>query len=234
MINMVGRIFESNNYGKFKVISRTEKRSGRWFYEIEFVETGFKTVTREDKILNGSIKDRSKSKILFGVGYLGEPVVDSKLKRLLYMRWYNMLRRCYYENDKRYSTYGGCGVTIDKRWHCFNVYYNDVLKLDGFDEVKILEGKIVIDKDIKGGRSLIYSNDTCIWVSFEENQNEMNSRRESRSFIAISPDGEILTCENAKKFAREHGIDESVIYKVLNGKRKQTKGWKFSYAKGEE
>lgn len=43
-----------------------------------------------------------------------------------------------------------------------------------------------------------------------------------------SPDGTYFTVENATKFGKEHGLDPSDLRRVLNGKKKQIKGWTLS------
>jgi hypothetical protein len=54
----IGDIFESNNYGKFKILNSVKKKS----YEIEFIDTGYKTVVTHNKILKKSITDKSLRK----------------------------------------------------------------------------------------------------------------------------------------------------------------------------
>lgn len=46
-------------------------------------------------------------------------------------------------------------------------------------------------------------------------------------YTLVSPEGLILHIINLKKFARENGLDQGHLSKVVNGTRKQHKGWKL-------
>lgn len=43
-----------------------------------------------------------------------------------------------------------------------------------------------------------------------------------------SPEGQVFKIENIKAFAREHGLDNGHVGKVLHGKYKSHKGWKLA------
>lgn len=45
------------------------------------------------------------------------------------------------------------------------------------------------------------------------------------NYQMVSPDGVIHSFNNINEFAREHGLDNSSVCKVLKGKFKFTKGW---------
>lgn len=47
----------------------------------------------------------------------------------LYMVWWNMRRRCYDPSSDRYSTYGGRGIRVCRRWAWFENFYNDLQHL---------------------------------------------------------------------------------------------------------
>lgn len=66
---LVGKEFESNRYGRFKVNSYDHLQRGKEF-EVEFIDTGYVTRATYRTINNGSIKDKSRprySKLLGNV-----------------------------------------------------------------------------------------------------------------------------------------------------------------------
>ena len=40
----------------------------------------------------------------------------------LYIRWMEMIKRCYYENGKDYRYYGGRGIQVYEPWRTFTVW----------------------------------------------------------------------------------------------------------------
>ena len=167
-------IYQSENYGSFKIIRDlgTDKRGFRKV-EIEFLETGFRNVVFLSRAKAGAVKD-PYYKSIFGVGYIGNTYTNGD-HLVLYKIWYSMMSRCYNENDKQYPEYGGIGISVDERWHCFENYVNDVQQLDGYQgKLKDREG-YQLDKDYlqmgipKCNR--VYSKDTCIWLPVRDNIN---------------------------------------------------------------
>ena len=79
--------------------------------------------------------------------------------------------------DNAYKNYGGIGVTVCERWKRFDYFLEDVCKLPGYDEEKIKQGKLTIDKDIIDRSKLLYSPETCCFVSRSQNSTEANLRR---------------------------------------------------------
>lgn len=166
----IGDIFKTNNYGKFRIISNSDRKRGRMkCYDIEFLETGsirYGICRRE--ILNGEIKDYYRPSIA-GVGYLGEGIYQKDYKRE-YSVWKHMLHRCYNENCDSYCKYGALGVTVYKRWHCFKNFVEDISKIDGYNEQLFKDGKIELDKDLKQNYfPKEYSLCTCTFLSKEDN-----------------------------------------------------------------
>ena len=88
-------------------------------------------------------------------------------KSTLYIRYYNMITRCYNEKSDHYSAYGAIGVTVCKEW------------LDSFDNFQnwaVNNGykkHLELDKDILskklGISPAIYSPETCMFITSEEN-----------------------------------------------------------------
>lgn len=143
--------------------------SGAW-YLIEFIETQTRTIANGSNILKGKVKDLYYPRIC-GVGYVGE--IESPSSHPLYSIWQNMLKRCYEQSHKNYNEYGGDGVYVDKRWHNFSNYVEDISKKYNYE--KLIKDKKTwnIDKD-KICKEMnihpkIYSNETTIIITAREN-----------------------------------------------------------------
>lgn len=80
----------------------------------------------------------------------------------IYSVWRAMINRCYNKKSTYYHNYGGRGVRVCDEWrHDFAAFFNWSIA-NGWQ--KGLE----IDKDIKGN-GMIYSPDTCVFVTRKEN-----------------------------------------------------------------
>ena len=106
-----------------------------------------------------------------------------------------MIKRCYDPNNKSYPLYGGRGVIVCDEWK--NNYQNflDWSLANGWQ--KGLE----IDKDIKGN-GVLYSPNTCCWVTKIEN---CNNRRTNVKYLF---EGKMLT---APEICRLKGINYQLI-----------------------
>ena len=106
-------------------------------------------------------------------GYSKYIPISQSLKDTLYDRWGKMISRCYNINDTQYYNYGAKGISVHKNWFRFDNYLLDVIKLEGYNENKILNSKLDLDKD-KLQFNLphskrVYSKNTCCWLSRKEN-----------------------------------------------------------------
>ena len=88
-------------------------------------------------------------------------IVDGKRKKKLlwvcpfYMRWRNMLQRCYSEDyHKKTPTYKGCSVC--EEWKYFS-------KFKAWMETQDWQGK-ELDKDLLFPKNKLYSPNTCVFV----------------------------------------------------------------------
>lgn len=59
-----------------------------------------------------------------------------------------------------------------------------------------------------------------------ENYNGRKTELRQKEFELISPTGEIVRSKNIHKFAKEHGLHESCIGRVINGKARSHKGYR--------
>jgi len=237
--NLIGKIFESKNYDKFKVIRKTEqKQFTNYLYEIEFINTKYKLLCRKQKILDGDVKDRYY-KSIYGVACVGDTVtvINNKPKKE-YNLFCNMLKRCYSKESKDYKNYGAIGVIVHEDWLCFETFEKEIKLLDGYDEWKNCEnGEYHLDKDILQENiplsNKIYSKNTCKFIKCGENSTEVNKRRGRTTlnrkvlFIATHKDGRIVNGCGIYKFANEYDLDAPTISNCLNGKYNNHKGWTF-------
>lgn len=166
----IGDIFDTNNYGKLKIISDSKQRRGREkCYDIEFIDTGSirRGIARKD-IIRGEVKDYYRPSIA-GVGYLGEGILQKDYK-YEYSVWKHMLHRCYNPNCDVYYKYGALGVTVCERWLCFKNFVEDISKIDGYDKRSFKQREIELDKDLKcNDFPKQYNIKNCTFVSRSDN-----------------------------------------------------------------
>ena len=218
----IGTIYNSNNHGPVRVL---QKLGNTDFYEVEFTRTGTVKKFRSSQIIAGCIRD-PYAKSVCGVACTGDIKTKGKFKPY-YSIWHDMINRCYNPHDKRASAYAN--ATVAPEWLVFERFYEDVSSIDGFDDEKIRNGELVLDKDSKqrGLERKVYSKDTCVWLTKAENNKIQDGQQ--KPFIGISPDGTKHRSTNITEFAKEHGLDRKHISGILHGRGKTTKGWRFSY-----
>ena len=171
MDKYVGQRFKTKEYGELIVLAKDTKCGKRQKYIVKFLETGtIKDFVARSAIVEGSVKDPYYPHIL-GIACIGNAKTTGNL--YLYQTWQNMIRRCYDTKRHNYSSYGGRGYIVDKRWLCFENFLKDVPTLPGYDLDLILQGKLVLDKDGLAANKdcKIYSPTTTRWVTPEENAN---------------------------------------------------------------
>lgn len=126
----------------------------------------------------------------------------------IYTVWCQMKARCYNPGCERYYRYGGRGVTICEEWlHDFGAFYDWAIK-NGWKE------GLQIDKDIKGN-GLLYSPDTCIFVTNKENAN-----RRSHTTL-ITRDGQT---KSIMQWCEIYGIKSQTLHSRIRT------GWSFEKA----
>ena len=110
--------------------------------------------------------------------------------------WIAMKQRCFNPNHKRYSYYGGRGITISDRWkNSFTNFFADMgLKPSP---------KHSIDRIDNDGN---YSAENCRWATPKEQANNQRSNR----LITIG-----CVTLNVTQWAREMGFNTGVIYTRL-------------------
>ena len=156
----VGKVCKSNLSGDFKIV----KYNDYYEVEIQFINTGFETVTRLDCIRNGEVKD-PYSPSVYGVGILGTKYlirVNGVLTKD-YVLWNNMLKRCYSDTYKnKRPTYIDCKCS--ENFKSYEYFYEWCNKQIGFDN----EGW-QLDKDLLVKGNKVYNENVCIFIPQEIN-----------------------------------------------------------------
>ena len=231
-----GSIWGSKNYGKFKIVGKTLKKN---YYLCEF-ESGTIFEARSSCIRTGEIKNKNYPTI-FNKGFIGQgkyKIGTNNLHTRMYILWYSMLERCYNPKFSNYCYYGGVGIGVAQRWYNFQLFCEDIEKIDGYSEWTDKDNKRCLDKDIICEREniypKIYSKDTCMFVTCSENVKNRTYKNidgvganRRMSFTAISPTGEIFEREGIIKFSKEHNLDPTAVSRCLRGEREHHKNWRF-------
>ena len=173
-----GKIFADRFGNEFIVngVSYRDKNSVI-HYNIRFIKSGYETIATSSQIRgigNKHVQDRLSPSV-FKVGILGYAYAKDNKK--LFDVWRAMIARCYNSKNPSYKTYGAMGIAVCDRWKRFDYFLEDVKNLPGYDENKINNGKLVLDKDLINRSLKIYSQETCCFVSRSENTRESANRR---------------------------------------------------------
>jgi len=205
-----GTIWKSNNYGEFKIT----RYVNTFEVHIKFLATGYERSVSLNSIKSGSIKDKLVPKV-FDIGYTGDgdyPPSVNGLDSKSYKVWHCMLQRCYDESIlERYPTYRGC--TVAEEWHNFQNF------AEWFEE-NYVEG-YQLDKDIKVKGNKIYSPNTCMFVSPQENMEESRAKY----YTFINPNGDVIHIYNLSGYCRENNLSLSSMTKLKDGIITKNKGW---------
>lgn len=159
-----------NKYGFiFKVIGYDE--NNRFTRIIKF-DSGLVKSVNVVFIKNGcNFYDEFNTPTVNGVGIMD---VKNGSSHLIYLRWANMLGRCYNEKHSQYDSYGRLGVTVEPYLYRFSNYINFISGLENYNKLTENPNNYQIDKDIKIGRIKTYNRETISIVKSEENLLEEN------------------------------------------------------------
>lgn len=160
-----------NSKGKaFKVIKEVEPRPDingllRRRIMVRF-ESGYETEVHLSILKHKTISLTDYlSPTVYGIGMIG--YANPRKNWKMYLRWSDMLARCYDTTNNSYASYGAKGVYVCDRWLRFDYYLEDITKLPGYiDMINNPDIKYHIDKDTlqQGCKIKVYSPETCIWI----------------------------------------------------------------------
>lgn len=153
-----------------------------------------------ETIISGDSLKRGKSK---SCGCLQRKAVTKHkmYDTRIYHIWRHMKERCYNKNYKRYSDYGGRGITICDEWkNDFAAFYNWAITNGYADD-------LTIDRiDVNGN----YESSNCRWVDMKTQQ---NNRRNNH---LVTVNGVTYTIAEWSKIT---GLNHNTIYGRLK------RGW---------
>jgi hypothetical protein len=105
----------------------------------------------------------------------------------IYHVWYNMMRRCHDQTNKRFDDWGGRGITVAAEWHLFETFYLAVgdVPFDGAQIDRIENSKGYEPGNIKWSTHTENNRNTrrTRWVMFRE---EKMSISEAAEKVGIS------------------------------------------------
>lgn len=183
---------------------------------VTFLKTGTKLIVTTNQMHSGSIKDLKLPKI-YGKGFIGMGEYSSKLNKLAYQTWFDMLRRCYCPKRlKQRPTYQDC--TVCEEWHNFQnfaVWY--------YAQLPSTTEKWQLDKDIKVSGNKLYSPETCLMVTGEAN----NIKAHEKSYRLNHEDLGVVEVTNLREFCLSNNLSESVMYMLVNNKWQKHRGYTF-------
>ena len=155
-----GKVFKSKLSGDFKILKYSDSRN----VVIQFLKTGFETVTRLDCVRNGNIKDPYLPSVC-GVGIIGTkyPSKINGVHTKEYTLWRNMLKRCYSTTlKKKYPTYKDCEASDNFLY--YEYFYEWCNSQIGFGNQDWQ-----LDKDLLFKGNKVYSEDSCVFIPKEIN-----------------------------------------------------------------
>lgn len=148
-----------------------------------------------------------------------------------YKIWQGIKKRCGKINDPAYKNYGGRGITYDPRWEEFLGFKKDMYQSYVFAKKKYRKeltktNSLSIERIKNNGN---YCKENCCWIP---KYDQASNTRKNKWFEAVSPNGEIFTSNNQKKFCEKFKLLPPLVTKCLKEKRKTHNGWIFKYIDG--
>ena len=170
-----GDMYITNSSGKVVVRKYLNCES----VEIEFLNTGWKTVARKRNIELGSVKDKYKPDV-YGIGIVGCKYATKTNGKHLpeYVLWHNMMTRCFDAKSWiKHPTYKGCDIS--ENFKHYEYFYEWCQNQVGFKE-----RMFSLDKDIIVKGNKVYSENVCVFIPMEINT-VLNKKSASRGELPI-------------------------------------------------
>ena len=226
-----GTVMHSNTCGDFIFIANLGSQgTDHTMCKIKFLLTGYELITTLSSVRKGSVNDPYFPSVC-GIGYLGKKY-DST--HIAYATWHDMIRRCYAPNCKEYCNYGGIGITVCQRWHCFSVFADDITLLPGYNEW-LMDNHYQLDKDYLQpnipSNMKVYSPATCCFLpqSVNNRLSYLNNENAYCQYIGVTKghnDGTYRAAMtvNGKKYNFGTYSDPVAAAYVYNNKGKMYNG----------
>lgn len=227
---IVGQEYTNSQGRKFTVIDvykGDKSKHNLLMAKVQFHSTNNIVEAYKSHVIKGKVMDNF-ARTYCGVGYMGNytSVKNYSKDEIVYLKklWRGIITRCYYPKQGSYVNYGNKGVFVDERWHSFENFLRDVRYLPNFFIARDKGFKgFELDKDYYS--SNCYSKDTCVWLTKKENQEYKNCKP-----FKLYKDGEYVgTYLSVKQVGEQFGFHSSNLTRVLNGEKKDVKGFTAEY-----
>ena len=201
----IGEIF-----GDYKVISFECVKNNKKIYKVECQKCK-------------RVKSVNLKHLINGKGITHQSCVNTigDIDKRFYNIWADMRKRTTNPNSIHFCNYGGRGIKSDE-YELFIDFYDDMYDSYKDHVLKFGEEDTTLDR-IDVNKNYVKSN--LRWAT-RKTQNR-NTRRQSKLYKAISPNGEIYTFNCPAEFAETHGLNKNNIYNTINGYQKTHKNWRF-------
>lgn len=144
-------------YGRLKVISMSDKRSGRKTFWNCICDCGNEKVVRSDSL--GSIQSCGCLKKEQDRKNLTKNHRHKQSGKRIYNTWMGMKMRCTNKNSDSYKRYGALGIKVCDEWmNSFDVFYEWAMN-NGYDDNLTIERM-----DYLGN----YTPENCTWIPHNE------------------------------------------------------------------
>ena len=168
--DLTGKYFKASNGLYFVVESFGFQKRTTDYYLVRFLLDGYRTFATIDCIKRGVVGNPYIPTNSFGTS-IGEIDLNYPNIEKIRRRYDEMFKRIYDKEHESYHAYGGCGVTIDPCWFCFQRYFEDVTSIRGFHPAMLCkDNKYHLDKDylqvdVMEKSDMVYSRATCTWLT---------------------------------------------------------------------
>ena len=112
---------DGKNFGRLTVVGRCERDSSYWWCQCS-CGSAPKRIYRSS-LIRGATRSCG---CIWRETVPGANKTHQKTKTPIYRLWSMMLDRCRNPRNKAFARYGGRGITVCKRWHTFEHFYEDM------------------------------------------------------------------------------------------------------------
>lgn len=175
--------------------------------------------------------------------------LNNEYNKRVYDLWRHMIIRTNESYWKKEPCY--IGTTVSEEWKNFSNFYHDIVELEGYELWKNGQGqRIMLDKDVKGHGSKLYSKETCCFLTHKESNQDVHRRHPEimenlikKAKISGEEKGrkikafnrktqELFVFNSIKECARELNLKPANIWMCLSKEEKykshkSSKGWAF-------